>query len=73
MSTLQETIEKETAIYVKDNAVTNSDAHVVPESRLKHVLTNRFLLGFLSGTLTTVLGYSLYSYYSTPKTVECIF
>ena len=47
----------------------------VEESRLKQLLSNRFLWGFVAGSVSTILGYSLYSFCShdSHKQVECVF
>jgi hypothetical protein len=48
----------------------------VKESRLKRLAGNRFLWGFVAGSVSTFLGYSLYSFYSQNvhnKQIECVF
>jgi hypothetical protein len=54
--------------------VEKGDQDEVQPSRLKQLATNRFLWGFVAGSVSTFLGYSLYSFYSqNNKQVECIF
>jgi hypothetical protein len=52
---------------------TQVDQDEVQSSRLKQLVTNRFLWGFVAGSVSTFLGYSLYSLYSQNKQVECVF
>jgi len=53
--------------------VEKGDQDEVQPSRLKQLATNRFLWGFVAGSVSTFLGYSLYSIYSNNKQVECVF
>jgi hypothetical protein len=52
---------------------TQVDQDEVQPSRLKQLAMNRFLWGFVAGSVSTFLGYSLYSFYSQNKQVECVF
>jgi hypothetical protein len=48
----------------------------VKESSLKRLAGNRFLWGFVAGSVSTFLGYSLYSFYLQNvhnKQIECVF
>jgi hypothetical protein len=70
----EQIMENNTSNTSNATQVEKGDQDEVQPSRLKQLATNRFLWGFVAGSVSTFLGYSLYSFYSqNNKQVECIF